>query len=262
VPGELLLRELLGYEVLEGEIIPGGRPSKFELARNGILFFQDVEYLPLEAQVTLLNVLELGVVLRQGSYRPVPVDVRIIASSTARLDQLAAQGSFRSDLLYRLGSIQIKLPPLRERARDIPLLAERILERISRQVERPLHLVPASYDLLRRYPWPGNIRELEAALSQAAAQAGADSRIDPSDLPEYIRAPVVFQGNGQVPVRVPSLLEVEREALLQTAHLCGGNVTQMARVLGLGRTTVWRKLKEFDIVIDSYRVPPDVELRS
>ncbi len=253
VPTELLVSELLGYEEGVARKRPGGRPSKFELAQGGTIFFQDVDSLPLEAQAILLNVLDLGIFQRLGSDRTIPADVRILASSSADLEKLIAQGNFRADLFYRLSSFEITLPPLRERSHDVPLLAERILRRLSRQLNRPLRMAEGTFDLLKRYPWPGNIHELEAVLGRAAVHAGTSQIIGPMHLPESVLRPPNLNKMTQEAASLRSLNEIERQALLQTARACRGNVTQMARILQIGRTTVWRKLKEFAINPDDFR---------
>lgn len=253
IPNELIVGELLGFEESHSHRSIGGRPGKFELANGGTIFFQDVHALPLEAQAVLLNVIDLGFVQRLNGERPIPVDVRIIAASSANLERLVSQGNFRSELYYRLRGFEINLPSLRDRKKDIPSLVERILHRYSRQLNYPLRLAPGVIDLLKKYSWPGNIPELEAVLELAAIQAGPSGNIESNHLPEAIRHPFLINlddNNHEVP---SSLRDLEREALLQTARLCHGNISKMAKVLGVGRSTVWRKIKHFEIPIDQYR---------
>ncbi len=256
VPSEFILAELLGYESGTSKHLPGGRPSKFELAEGGTLYFQDVEHLPFEAQAALLNAIELGIVVRLGSAHPIPINVRIIASSSANLEKLIAEGSFRADLYYRLSSFEIVLPPLRARKADIPLLVERILERYNRQHERNVTLAAGTLNLLKKYTWPGNIRELETILARAMVQAGDSEIIGPMHFPEYIRDPVKRTMAGSFSPQVKSLSDLEREALIQAARDCNGNLTQMAKVLGIGRTTVWRKMKALNISPEQFRLRP------
>jgi transcriptional regulator of acetoin/glycerol metabolism len=258
VPNELVVSELLGFDEGMTRKRPGGRPSKFELANGGTIFFQDVDALPLEAQAILLNVLDLGIVQRLGSDRPIPVDVRVIAapSANANVEKLISQGNFRADLYYRLSSFEINIPPLRSRPRDIPLLVDKILVRLSRQLNRPLSLAPGMIEVLKKYPWPGNIRELEAVLGRAAVHAGVSEIIGPMHLPDFVHHPIRLNIDSQDYTAIHSLSEIERQALLQTARLCNGNVSQMAKVLEIGRTTVWRKLKEFGISPEDFRTSP------
>lgn len=253
IPSELMVAELVGYDVGFSLRQPGGRPSKFELAQNGTLYLQDVHALSLEAQAVLLNVLDLGMVQRLGSARAIPVDVRIIASTSANMEKAIAQSSFRADLYYRLSSFEIRLPALRERQKDLPLLVDRILKRLSRQMGHPLSLAPTVMELLESYPWPGNVRELEAVLGQAAAQAGPSEMIGPMHLPDYVLRPthVSLEDGKNLPIQ--TLYELEREAFLQTARLCNGSVSKMTELLGVSRTTVWRRLKEFNISPQDFR---------
>lgn len=258
IPGDILLTELSGYAEGLSPKQPGGHPSKFELAEGGSLFFQDVEALPLEAQAILLNVLELGIVQRLGSKRAIEVDVHVIASTTEDLEKRVAEGSFRGDLYYRLSPYEIWLPPLRQRMGDIPQLVERILMRLSRQHHRALELAPEAMELLQNYSWPGNIREMEGVLERAMIQAGSSHLIADLHLPNFIRHPEAHASRHTPIESVLSLEEIEREAIIQAARMCHGNVTRMAQVLGLGRTTVWRRLQNMDISLEDLRNSKEV----
>lgn len=254
IPNELVISDLLGYdEAIENKLM-SGRPSKFELAQDGTLFFQDVDTLPLEAQAVLFNALELGVVQRLGSQRAVEVEARIIASTSANMEMLIAQGSFRPDLYYRLSTFTIALPPLRERPRDIPLVADRILTRFTRQLGYKLALAPEAMDVFRKYAWPGNIREMEAVLGRAATLAGG-GWIGLEHIPNHVR---LMEANPQtvkpsLQVNVSSLREMERETILLMVQMYRGNVSRMAQVLQISRTTLWRKLKDYGIDPEEYR---------
>lgn len=253
IPSDIILTDLAGYAEGLNPRQPGGHPSKFELAEGGSLYFQDVEALPLEAQSILLNVLELGIVQRLGSKRAIEVDVHIIASTSADLEKRVAEGSFRGDLFYRLSPYEIWLPPLHQRSGDIPQLIERILMRLSRQHQRSLELAPEALTLLQKYSWPGNIRELEGVLERAMIQAGSSRLIAPMHLPHFILYPQARPSEDRQVKKVPSLAELEREAILEAAKLCHGNVTRMAEMLGIGRTTVWRRLKSLHISVEQLR---------
>jgi transcriptional activator for dhaKLM operon len=253
VPSELVVEELVGYEEGMSDRLPGGRPSKFELAQGGTLYFQDVEALPLEAQSILLNAIDLGIVQRLGSNRPIQVDVRIIAASSANLEELIARGNFRSDLFYRLSSFEIRMPPLRERKEDLPQLLERTVELLSRQLGRPLVVETEAVSALMKYSWPGNIRELEAVIGRAASHSGFSGRIGVEHLPDYLRhSRLDVNGPGSIH-KVSTLDELNREALIRAASLYQGNASEMARQLGIGRTTLWRKLKLYNISLDEFR---------
>jgi transcriptional activator for dhaKLM operon len=253
IPTESVIPEMLGFEEDFSTSRPGGRLSKFELAQGGTLHLQDIDALSLEAQGILLNIIETGVVHRMGSDRPIPIDVRFIASTAANMEKLIAEGSFRSDLYYRISPFEIKLPALRERESDIPILAERILNRLAQQLHRPLSFDPEVIDLFKKYLWPGNLREMDAVISRAAGHAGDLGIITPEHLPGFIQRRVKVMTSGHGPVEIQSLEEIEGSILLQTADLCNGNISEMARLLGIGRTTVWRKLKEFKIPVEEFR---------
>jgi transcriptional activator for dhaKLM operon len=253
IPNELVISELLGYDENLGPARSGSRPGKFELAQMGTIFFQDIDALPLEAQSILLNALELGFVQRLGSQRPIDMDIRVIASTAAQMEVLLAQGSFRPDLYYRLSTFAITIPPLRERSRDIPLVVDRILRRLSRQLSHPLSLGQGVLEVLKRYPWPGNVREIESILGRAATQVGTNGIIEFTHLPSALRyVNKIIPGDHPIP-NFQSLSEVKRETIMRTARLCRGNVTRMAQALGISRTTLWRHLKEFDVQVKDYR---------
>jgi PAS domain S-box-containing protein len=252
IPHEWVISELLGYDEGLESRKAGGRPSKFELAEGGTMFFQNIDDLPLDAQSILLNVLDLGIMQRLGSERPIKVDVRIIASTSANIEKNIAQGNFRADLYYRLSAFEITLPPLRERLEDIPVLVERILNRVARQLSYELVLEPGVMELLMAYDWPGNVRELEAVLGRAAIQSGPSGSV-----PAYL-LPASIQEGGAAQVidaktQVRTFYTLERESLLLAAQACKGNITEMAKLLGIGRTTVWRRLKEMDLDLREYR---------
>jgi transcriptional regulator of acetoin/glycerol metabolism len=253
VPSEMIVRELSGYEGgsngLEGE----SRPGKFELADGGTLFLQEVDALPLDAQSILLNVLELGIVQRLNSGRPIPVDVRVIASSSTDLERLIEQGNFRPDLYYRLSPFELRLPPLRDRIEDLPLLVDNILKRLSSQYGESLTISPEAMALLRNYRFPGNLRELESLIGRAVSQLNKAEAIAPEHLPDFIRRPYLLKFEASQLVSGNSLEEIERQALLQSARSCEGNLTKMAEVLGISRTTLWRKLKQYNVSIWDYR---------
>ncbi len=253
IPNELVISELLGREEGgEGSHL-SGRPSKFELADGGTLFFQDVDVLPLEAQSVLLNALELGVIQRLGSQRAVEINTRVIASTSASMEALIAQGAFRPDLYYRLSTFTVTLPPLRERPRDIPLVVNRILTRFERQLGYKVSLAPDVMDVLKKYPWPGNIREVEAVLGRAAIQVAGTGLIGLAEIPGNVRRMEAVPQYVRPLLQVGSLDEMEHETILLTAQTQRGNVSRMAYVLGVSRTTLWRKLKLYGIDPGEYR---------
>jgi transcriptional activator for dhaKLM operon len=255
MPTELVISDLLGYDESIENGRGSGRPSKFELAQGGTLFFQDVDSLPLEAQAVLINALELGVVQRLGSQRAVEVEARIIASTSADMETLIAQGSFRPDLYYRLSTFTVTLPPLRERQHDIPLVVERILTRFRKQLGYAVSLAPEVMDAFRKYAWPGNIREMEAVLGRAATQQAGEGVIALAQIPNHVRLRETNPKGVQpfLQVQVSSLREMERETILLMMQMYRGNISRMSQVLEISRTTLWRKLKEYGIDAQDYR---------
>ena len=243
IPHELMAREILGAEQ---DTNTRGQPSKFELADGGTLLLDQIENLSLEIQAALLHVIETRHVTRLGSSTPIPVDVRIIAATTANLEEMVAQGGFMPHLFYRFGVFKIDVPPLRERVEDIPLLAERFLARQTARESRAMWIEDEAVRFLSRYPWPGNVRELESALERAMSQA-REGIIRPGDLPEMVRNGRVLTGRHPLAQPVISVDEAEREAILRAGWACNGRVTEMARLLGIGRSTLWRKMKRLDI---------------
>ena len=243
IPHELMVTELLG-NAKDGT--SKSRPSKFELANGGTLLLDQVEHLSLEVQAALLHLIETGHVLRLGGPRPIPVEVRIMAATTADLEERIADNSFLAHLYYRFGVFNIYIPPLRERLEDIPLLAERFLARITQRSDRAAWIEDEARAILRRYPWPGNVRELESVLERALSHS-ADGTIHVVDLPPLVREGRVMVERSLRPQPVLSLEEAEREAIIRAGRACQGRVTTMAKQLQIGRTTLWRKMKQFNL---------------
>ncbi|MBP7690524.1 MAG: sigma 54-interacting transcriptional regulator [Anaerolineales bacterium] len=247
VPRELALAEFLGFE--EGAFRSGhrgGQPSKFELANGGTLFLDEVDALSLDMQSALLRVIEAGDVIRLGGQSVIPVDVRVIASSHIPLEERAAEGNFRSDLLFRLSSFVITIPPVRERVEDVPILVARLVERLSAQIGHALTLTPAVQAALAAYPWPGNIRELESVMERAALQCDGEP-ISLEHLPLTVRERRAMIPGKALTEPVRSLSDAEKAAILSAARAAGGNLTRAAQLLGIGRTTLWRRMKEFGL---------------
>ncbi|MEW6693708.1 MAG: sigma 54-interacting transcriptional regulator [Pseudomonadota bacterium] len=274
VPETLLEAEFFG-------VAPGaytgadrkGRDGKFKLADGGTLFLDEVGDTPLSVQAKLLRVLQEGEIEPLGSNRVVPIDVRVIAATSRDLAQLVAQGRFREDLYYRLNVLPIRVPPLRERRADIPLLVDMLCEDIAlRSGTEPLELTPAALALLTQQPWRGNVRELRNALEQIAlrcddprvdapqvasvlAAAGAPlqeraSLADGHDTGYDMAAPAVSQTDAKSAAPQDDAFEplpqriarVEREAIEAALQRCGGNRVAAARLLGISRATLYAKL--------------------
>lgn len=242
LPESLLESELFGHVrgAFTGAV--ADRVGRFEMAHGGTIFLDEVGDLPLPLQVKLLRVLQERQFERVGGSRTISVDVRVLAATHRNLHAMVEQGLFRQDLFYRLHVVPLELPPLREHPEDIPLLVENFLRRWSDRTERPpKHLTPSAFKLLADYSWPGNVRELENALEYAAVTS-ADDWLRPEDLPPRLRAAARPAG-GRLDA---ALAAAEREALL-AAFESASTSQEAARRLGIGRATLWRKIKRYGI---------------
>jgi DNA-binding NtrC family response regulator len=245
VPETLLESELFGY--MRGAFT-GAAVSKlglFEEADGGTLFLDEIAEMPAALQVKLLRVLQSGEVRRLGATQATTIAVRVIAATNGDLAALISEGKFREDLFYRLNVIQVMLPPLRDRREDLPALAEHFLARSAGKLGRTLRLSPGALERLLRYPWPGNVRELENAIERAAILARSEI-LGPDDLPPHVAAGLQLGPSPALP-RQTTLAEAERAHILQTLERFGRNHSGAAEALGIGRTTLWRKLKEYGI---------------
>jgi len=253
IPRELALGEFLGFEA--GAFNTGassGQPSKFELAQGGTLFLEEIETLPLETQAALQRVIEMGDVIRLGGSRVIPVDARIIVSTTRSMDELLEFDSFRHNLLLRLSSFVITMEPLRKRAEDIPLLVEHLLDRLTIQLSRPLKVSPEALRALTEYPWPGNIREIETVLERAALLFESP-QIELENLPPAVAKRSALIKGKSVTQPIQTLIEAEKSAILTATQAVQGNLTKAAQALGISRTTLWRKLKELGISTENFQ---------
>ena len=262
IPPELWESELFGYE--PGAFTGANRPKsgKFELAEDGTIFLDEISETPLHLQAKLLQVLQDGEFSRLGGHRSRSVDVRVVAASNVDLRAAVSQGGFRRDLYYRLNVIAIVLPPLRERADDIPLLAEFFLDKYAGLYQRPappLNLVLLNG--LRRHAWPGNVRELENFVKRLVILGDAEARLAELELtllpgeatPAALTLAPALPAAGAVPAgeEAASLLEIgrraawhaEREALLRTLAATQWNRRQAARRLKISYKSLQNKLR-------------------
>jgi transcriptional activator for dhaKLM operon len=238
IPRELVIEEFLGFE----GALNSGASSKFELADGGTLFIEDIDALPLEMQAVLARILESGEVVRLGGKRPIPVDVRVIASVGVRLEARIRAGAFRSDLFRLVSRFPIQVPPLRERAEDIPHLAERSLERLRPRFGQALGLSGRAMGLLCACPWPENLAGLDAALELAASRAEGGV-IEPEHLPEGLaRLP-----ESPLPAPVRTIREMEKVAIVNALRAARGNHSRAAQALSISRNTLYRKMKEMGV---------------
>ena len=212
------------------------KKGRFELAHGGTIFLDEVAELPKAMQVKLLRVLESGAFERVGGEKTVTVDVRVISATNRDLKREVEKGNFRQDLFYRLNVVPMQLPPLRERRDDIPLLVEHFLSLAASRGQPTARFAPAALALMRQYAWPGNVRELQNVVHYALAR-GAGELIGPADLPPEVR-----QGSPK-PGPAPKL---EAPAVQAALTRCGGNKAKAARLLGVGRATLYRFLRSHD----------------
>jgi transcriptional regulator with GAF, ATPase, and Fis domain len=241
IPETLLESELFGHEKGAFTDARSRRIGKFEEANNGTLFLDEVAEMSLSAQVRLLRVLQNGEFARVGGNEVIKTDVRVIAATNVDLEQAVADGRFRRDLFYRLNVYPIKLPPLRERREDIPLLAMHFLEIHKKRSNKNITgISKKALEWLRRYDWPGNVRELENAMERAVIIAqGRMIAID--DLPHAVRG---AEASKTIEVEVGStIVEAEKRMIMQTLAYTRGDRTRAAQILGIGRKTLYRKLQ-------------------
>ncbi|MEC5320292.1 dihydroxyacetone kinase operon transcriptional regulator DhaR [Brenneria populi subsp. brevivirga] len=245
-------REAMAGEFLGGTA--GGDKhavSKFELAKGGTLLLENVEYLTNEVQTVLLQLLKTGL-LHKSNQTLIPLDVRLITTTDVDINQYVEENRFRRHLLYELQSFDIRVPPLRERREDIPALARRYLQIMSHEVGRGLSLSEDALRLLARYTWPGNNRELRNVLERAFSYSDG-ATIRAKDLPSTLTEKISDAFAAQTPNTPHTLVDIERDALIQAAIRCQGKAVQISRALRISRTSLWRKLKAFNIRLDDYK---------
>jgi two-component system, NtrC family, response regulator HydG len=215
-------------------------------AAGGTFFLDEIGEMSASTQVKLLRAIQEREVIPVGSTKAVPVDVRIIAATNRDLEEEIQRGAFRSDLYYRLNVIQLHLPPLRERAEDVPLLARHFLAPLGTEEHEPPTLAEETLGILARYDWPGNVRELENALERAAVLS-PNRVITPASLPERVReAPKPRLAAEEAPSN-PTMEVVERAYIQWVLQAEGGNKTRAAEVLGIDPSTLYRKLARYGI---------------
>ena len=248
LPESLLESELFGH--VKGSFTGAVKDKDGLLvaAAGGTFFLDEIGEMSPSTQVKLLRAIQEREVIPVGSTAAVPVDVRIVAATNRDLEEEITKGSFRSDLYYRLNVIQLRLPPLRERREDIPVLAGHFLERASAGAngDGPYSLTDDAMAALREYDWPGNVRELENALERAVVVSG-HTEITPAALPERVReAPPPRLAATELPPN-PTMEVVERAYILWVLQSEGGNKTRAAEVLGIDPSTLYRKLNRYGI---------------
>jgi two-component system, NtrC family, response regulator HydG len=234
----LLESELFGHKKGSFTGAMNDRMGRFEAAHNGSIFLDEIGDMPKVMQVKLLRVLEEKVVERVGDHRPVPVNVRLISATNKDLNSLVNSEAFREDLLYRINSILIKVPPLRERAEDIPVITFHYLKKISHINNKDIRRIsPDALDIITNYRWPGNVRQLINTIEHCAITCKGDT-VEVSDLPEYVFHEKKVEGNDK---------STDRDQLLSALSQHKGNRTLTAKHLGISRVTLWKRLKDLGI---------------
>jgi DNA-binding NtrC family response regulator len=238
LPAELLESELFGHGKGAFTGAATARQGLFEEADGGTLFLDEIGEMPLPLQAKMLRALQDGEIRRVGENRAFAVDVRIVCATHRDLAERVRLGTFREDLYFRLKVLSVTVPPLRERVADILPLARQFL---AAERHAPPGFTTSAEERLLAHHWPGNVRELENVVRHGAALAGAARPIDGDDLPDDVAAPRHAPVSG--PLR--PLAEIERDHVLRVLDACGGSQTDAARILGIARNTLWRKLKGY-----------------
>jgi transcriptional regulator with PAS, ATPase and Fis domain len=246
LPDTLFESEIFGYEKGAFTGAHDRKPGRLELANNGTLFLDEIGDMSIVAQAKLLRVLEERRFERLGGNTPIDVNFRLISATNRPLEQFVRDSRFREDLYYRVNAFSIRLPSLRERASDIPVLAQRFLARYCAGNGLPLDgksLSKEAVDLLMQYHWPGNIRELESTVSRAALSSPGRV-IRPSDVEFLHAAETPLEASRD---RMPSLAEAERAHILRVLESVNWNKKQAAAVLEISRGTLYRKIVEYSL---------------
>ncbi len=247
LPESLLESELFGHEKGAFTGALGRRIGKFEQANGGTIFLDEIGLMTPATQSKLLRVLQEREFERVGGNELVKVDVRVISATNKDLEEEMKKGEFREDLYYRISVFPIKLPPLRERREDIPLLAGHFLQKFARQEGKSIEgITPDALDLMMAYHWPGNVRELENAMERATVLANS-TEISAKDLPAAVRSlgeKRIYESDNTLASWIEKL---EEEALRQALLECEGNISQTAKKLGIGRATIYRKAKKYGL---------------
>ncbi|HEX6501619.1 MAG TPA: sigma-54 dependent transcriptional regulator [Terriglobales bacterium] len=240
----LIESELFGY--VKGAFT-GAQQSKdglLAIAEGGTVFLDEIGELPVDLQAKLLRAIQEKEIRPVGSTKRISINVRILAATNCDLEQGVAQGTFRRDLYFRLNVLSLRIPPLRDRRQDIPLLAEHFLERLNRTSEQPHTISDAAIKALLAYDWPGNVRQLENCLERACAlSTGPDIQI--ADLPSSLTESSSHLGGTAASTKILPMADVERQTILSAIQQLNGDKLMAARLLGIGKTTLYRKLKEY-----------------
>ncbi len=243
---DLMLNELFGHEKDAYTDAGAMRRGLFESAEGGVILLDEIGEMPLSMQVKLLRVLQEKKIIRVGGNAEIPIDVRILAATNRDLKEEVKNGTFRQDLFYRLNVVHLHIPPLRERKSDIPLLANYFLAKFAPSAGKVKSITPQALSRLQEHDFPGNARELENTIERSLALC-EESEIKihhlPADLSRDLHA---FKQPSSATEPKKSLEENEREYILSVLKSVDGNKTQAAKIIGIDRVSLWRKLKKYD----------------
>ena len=249
IPEGLQESELFGHEKGAFTGALATHPGKFEQAAGGTIFLDEVGEMSPSAQARLLRVLQERCLQRVGGTKTIELDVRVISASNRDLESMVADGGFRQDLYYRLVVFPIELPPLRLRSEDVPLLVEHFIEKYARDAGKRVRGVsPAAMEALKAHDWPGNVRELENIIHRSLLITDGPA-IGVGDLPPGLgTGPATTTTESSAPISVAmSLDELEKTAIEKSLKRHGGNLSDVARQLGIGRSTLYRKLEQYGL---------------
>jgi len=239
IPESLFEGELFGYEKGAFTDAKKEKPGRMEAASGGTLFLDEIANLSLPMQAKMLTAIEKRTISRLGSNRPIPVDVRLISATNANIYREVENGNFRQDLLYRINTIEIHIPPLRERGQDILLLADFFLQKCSVKYKKTVKGISAkAKSKLMNYSWPGNVRELQNAIERAVILS-SENNLDASD---FIMQPAEIKRKEGA--EMLNLEQIEREAIEKALKISGGNINKAADLLGISRFTLYRKMNK------------------
>jgi DNA-binding NtrC family response regulator len=247
LPAALVESELFGHEKGAFTGAVDRRIGKFQAADGGTLLIDEIGDMPLDLQSKLLRVLESRCITAIGGNREVAVDVRLVASTNRDLQKLISEAKFRDDLFYRLNVVHIKLPPLRERREDIPLLVRAFIDELAPENNRPVRdITPAALTHLQTYDWPGNVRQLRNLLESVIVTATREV-IDIQDLPEPIRQAHPTASVQALVTAGLTMEQLEKEAIRAALQQTQGNRSEASERLGISVRTLHRKIKEYGL---------------
>ncbi len=241
----LIESELFGY--VRGAFTGAVRSKEglLSIAQGGTVFLDEIAELPVDLQSKLLRAIQEKEIRPVGSTKSIPINVRILAATNRDLETAVQDGKFRKDLYFRLNVVTLKIPPLRERKQDIPLLVGHFLEKLARSSGVQREISDEAMKLMLAYDWPGNVRELENCLERACALSSGPL-MQVADLPTTIQNAQLHSGAASLPgSRIVTIAELEKQAILGTIDQLQGDKLMAAKLLGIGKTTLYRKLKEY-----------------